>query len=130
MRLIKEMIRVVLKLIFHIYTESPTEEMLEDLEVKVTLNALLDMVDERKINEAENVVHEITENGEYKNLETVLLFYSYLNEKPDGFWEKNNFSQDEVKEGPLKIVFIYRFGSVANTFLKRFYDYYRKASII
>ena len=92
------MIRVVLKLIFHIYTESPTEEMLEDSEVKVTLNALLDMVDERKINEAENVVHEITENGEYKNLETVLLFYSYLNEKPDGFLQKNNFSQDEVKE--------------------------------
>ena len=42
MWLIKEMIRAVLKLIFHIDTESPTEEMLEDSEVKATLNALLE----------------------------------------------------------------------------------------
>ena len=66
---------------------------------------------------AENVVYEITENGKYKNPETVLLFYSYLNEKPDMFWEKNNFSQDEVKEGLLKIVSRCRLGSIADTFL-------------
>ena len=117
-RLIREMIRAVLKLIFRIDTESPTEEMLEDSEVKAALDGLLDMVDEGKINEAENVVYEITEDGGYKNLETALLFYSYLNEKPDEFLEKNNFGRDEVKEGLREIISRYGLGSVADTFLE------------
>lgn len=49
MRLIKELVRAILKLIFHIDTESPIEELLKDSEVKATLDALLDMVDEGKI---------------------------------------------------------------------------------
>ena len=117
-RLIREMIRAVLKLIFRIDTESPTEEMREDSEVKAALDGLLDMVDEGKINEAENVVYEITEDGGYENLETALLFYSYLNEKPDEFLEENNFSRDEVKEGLLEIISRYGLGSMADTFLK------------
>ena len=117
-RLIREMIRAVLKLIFRIDAESPTEEMLEDSEVKAALDGLLDMVDEGKINEAENVVYEITEDGGYENLETALLFYSYLNEKPDEFLEENNFSRDEVKEGLLEIISRYGLGSMADTFLK------------
>lgn len=112
------MIRAVLKLIFRIDTKSPTEEMLEDSEVKAALDGLLDMVDEGKINEAENVVYEITENGGYENLETALLFYSYLNEKPDEFLEENNFSRDEVKEGVTEIISRYGLGSMADTFLK------------
>lgn len=117
-RLIREMIRAVLKLIFRIDAESLTEEMLEDSEVKAALDGLLDMVDEGKINEAENVVYEITEDGGYKNLETALLFYSYLNEKPDEFLEENNFSRDEVKEGLLEIISRYGLGSMADTFLE------------
>ena len=117
-RLIRKMIRAVLELIFRIDTESPTEEMLEDSEVKAALDGLLDMVDEGKINEAENVVYEITEDGGYKNLETALLFYSYLNEKPDEFLEENNFSRDEVKEGLMEIISRYGLGSMADTFLK------------
>ena len=117
-RLIREMIRAVLKLIFRIDAESLTEEMLEDSEVKAALDGLLDMVEEGRINEAENVVYEITEDGRYKNLETALLFYSYLNEKPDEFLEENNFSRDEVKEGLLEIISRYGLGSMADTFLK------------
>lgn len=117
-RLIREMIRAVLELIFRIDAESPTEEMLEDSEVKAALDGLLDMVDEGKINEAENVVYEITEDGGYENLKTALLFYSYLNEKPDEFLEENNFSRDEVKEGLLEIISRYGLGSMADTFLK------------
>ena len=98
--------------------EKDEEEMLEDSEVKAALDGLLDMVDEGKINEAENVVYEITEDGGYENLETALLFYSYLNEKPDEFLEENNFSRDEVKEGLLEIISRYGLGSMADTFLK------------
>ena len=118
MRLIKEMVRTVLKLIFHIDMEYPMEKLPEDLEVKTTLDALLDMVDEGKINEAENIVYEITENVEHRYLEAALLFYFSLNEKTDEFLEENNFSRDEIKAGLLEIVSRYGLGSIADTFLK------------
>ena len=116
MRLIQEMVRAVLKLIFHIDTESPAGELLEDSEEKAVLDTLLDLADEGKINEAENTVFEITENMDYKNLEVALLFYSYLNEKSDDFLEENDFSRDEVREGLQEIVSRYGLGSIADMF--------------
>ena len=48
MRLIKEMVRAILKLLFNIDTESPTIELLENKEEKETLENLIDMVDAGK----------------------------------------------------------------------------------
>lgn len=118
MRLIQEMVRAVLKLIFHIDTESPAGKLLEDSEEKAVLDTLLDLADEGKINEAENTVFEITENMDYKNLEVALLFYFYLNEKSDVFLEENDFSRDEVREGLQEIVSRYGLGSIADMFFK------------
>ena len=116
MRLIQEMVRAVLKLIFHIDMESPAGKLLEDSEEKAVLDTLLDLADEGKINEAENTVFEITENMDYKNLEAALLFYSYLNEKSDDFLEENDFSRDEVREGLQEIVSRYGLSSIADMF--------------
>jgi hypothetical protein len=118
MRLIKEMVRAILKLLFNIDTDSPTSELLEDSEEKATLDRLLDMVDDGKINEAENEIYEMTENLDQKYLEVALLFYSYLNDKSDEFLEDNNFSRDEVKEGLETIVSRYGLSSIASTFLQ------------
>lgn len=52
MRLIKEMVRAILKLLFNIDIESPTVDLLENREEKEALENLLDMVDAGKINEA------------------------------------------------------------------------------
>jgi hypothetical protein len=117
MRLIKEMVRAILKLLFHIDTDSPTTELLEDSEEKATLNTLLDMVDEGKINEAENAIYELTENLNQNSLEMALLFYSYLNDKSDEYLEANHFSRDEVKEGLETIISRYGLNGIATTFL-------------
>ena len=53
MRLIKEMVRAILKLLFNIDTASPSAELLKDEEEQQTLDELLDMVDNGLINEAE-----------------------------------------------------------------------------
>lgn len=63
MRLIKEMVRAILKLLFNIDTDSPSAELLEDVKEQQTLDELLDMVDNGFINEAENKIYEITEEG-------------------------------------------------------------------
>jgi hypothetical protein len=118
MRLIKEMVRAILKLLFNIDTDSPTSELLEDSEEKATLDTLLGMIDDGKVNEAENEVYEMTESLDQNYLEVALLFYSYLNDKSDEFLEDNNFSRDEVKEGLENIVSRYGLNSIASMFLQ------------
>jgi hypothetical protein len=118
MRLIKEMVRAMLKLLFNIDTDSPTSELLEDSEEKTTLDTLLHMVDDGKVNEAENEIYEMIENLDQNYLEVALLFYSYLNDKSDEFLEDNNFSRDEVKEGLETIVSRYGLNSMASMFLQ------------
>ena len=99
MRLIKEMVRAILKLLFNIDTESPTVELLENKEEQETLENLLDMVDAGEINEAENRLYDLTSNTDMNSLKIALLFYSYLNDKTDDFLEVNDFSRDEIKLG-------------------------------
>ena len=43
MRLIKEMIRAILKLVFRIDTDNPVKDLLEEKESRDTLEKLLDM---------------------------------------------------------------------------------------
>ena len=117
MRLIKETIRAILKLLFRIDTESPTTELLQDAEDKCMLEKLLDMVDEGRINEAENRIYEITENGNLSYLEVGLLFYSYVNDKEDAFLEVYNFSRTEVKQGVKELASRYGLGGMAEMFL-------------
>lgn len=76
------------------------------------------MVDAGSINEAENIIYEITENGAKVNLEIALLFYSYLNDKSDDFLEEHNFSRDEIKSGLKDISSRYGVGSFTEMFLQ------------
>jgi len=120
MRLIKEMVRTILKLLFNIDTESPTVELLENKEEQETLENLLDMVDAGEINEAENRLYDLTSNTDVNGLEIVLLFYSYLNDKTDDFLEENDFSRDEIKLGLENIADSFGVGSIAKMFLTDF----------
>ena len=99
MRLVKEIIRVLLKLLFNLDTQSPTSEMLENQEEKSILDSLLDMIDSGKIDEAENRIYELTADKSMVHLEMALLFYSYLNEKSDDFLTEHHFSREEIKLG-------------------------------
>lgn len=118
MRLIKEMVRAILKLLFNIDTDSPSAELLKDSEEEQTLDELLDMVDDGFINEAENRIYEITEEGKKIDLEIALLFYSYLNDKSDKFLEEHNYSRDEIKAGLKDITARYGVDGFAEMFLQ------------
>lgn len=118
MRLIKEMVRAILKLLFNIDTDSPSAELLEDAKEQQTLDELLDMVGNGFINEAENKIYEITEEGKKTDLEMALLFYSYLNDKSDEFLEAHNYSRDEIKAGLKDITVGYGVDGFAEMFLQ------------
>lgn len=120
MKLIKEMVRAILKLLFNIDTESPTVELLENKEEQETLENLLDMVDAGEINEAENRLYDLTSNTDVNSLEIALLFYSYLNDKTDDFLEVNNFSRDEIKLDLENVTDSFGLSSIAKMFLTDF----------
>ena len=117
MRLIKEMVRAILKLVFNIDTESPTVELWENKEEQKTLGNLLDMVDAGEINEAENKLYDLIDNADVKSIEIALLFYSYLNDKADNFLEENDFSRDEIKLGLENVADSFGLSSIAKIFL-------------
>lgn len=117
MRLIREIVRAILKLLFDIDTDSPTSELMEDVEEKAMLNNLLKMIDDGKINEAENFIYDLSEDGNNKsNLKMALIFYSHLNEKSDEFLINNNFSREEVQNGLKSIVNKYGLDSISEMF--------------
>ena len=60
---------------------------------------LIHMVDNGKINEAENLLFDEIKKDENKSFETALYFYDYLNTLSDSFLEEHNYSREEVKEG-------------------------------
>ena len=53
--------------------DSPTEDLLKN-EEKESWKRLLDMIHRGNINEAENLVYEMTSNGDMSNLKIALLF--------------------------------------------------------
>ena len=120
MRLIKEMVRVILKLLFNIDSESPTVELLESKQEKETLENLLDMIDDGKINEAENRLYDLIRDMDMGSLEIALLFYSYLNDKTNEFLEENDFCREEIKLGLENVVDIFGLSSMFKMFLTDF----------
>lgn len=99
MRLIKEMVRALLKLIFHTDLDLPSVEMLKDAERRCALEELLNLTDRGEINEAENRLYGLMETGGGEKLEMPLIFYSHLNEKSNDFLEAHDFSREEIKAG-------------------------------
>lgn len=120
MRLIKEMVRAILKLLFHVDTESPTAELLENKEEKETLENLLDLIDAGKINEAENRLSDLVDGADRGSLEIALLFYSYLNDKSDEFLKENDFSREEIKLGMERVADVFGLSSMVRVFLTDF----------
>lgn len=120
MRLIKEMIRALLKLLFNIDSQSPALELLENKEEKDILESMLDMIDAGKINEAENRLYDIIDVADLDSLEIALLFYSYCNDKTDEFLEANDFSRAEIKWGLEYVTDAFGLNSIAKIFLTDF----------
>lgn len=117
MRLIKEMIRAILKLLFNIDTDNPTTNLLLDEEKQNILNHLLEMMDKGNIDEAENRIYEMTLDQDMTHLKMALLFYSYLNDKDDDFLLEHNFSREEIQLGIKELTSRYGILGMEDIFL-------------
>lgn len=97
MRMIKEAVRILFSLLLgkkYVQVELPEEN--KYIVSGKKFEEYRDMIDQGKVNEAENI---LLENIDYSNKEEVtaaVYFYQYLNEKGEEFLKQNNYSQEEV----------------------------------
>lgn len=119
MRQIREMVRMLLKLLFQMDLEEDSEELLRGTKENEVLRELMEMVDDGRINEAENRVYELCEDGEMANLKVMLLFYDYLNGKSDEYLEECEFSREELKEDMRDLLAGFGLSDMAEAFLRK-----------
>lgn len=117
MRLISQVIRALIKLITG--KDLTEEELLtmEEAKENEQLKELLSLVDEGKINEAENRLSDLLVEEKEESFYQVLIFYSYLNEKETDFLEKNQYTRREIAEGLQNAAAKFGYGGVTQAFL-------------
>lgn len=115
MRLIKESVRTMLKLLFDIDAESPSAELLEESGQKETLYKLMDAAEDGKIREAEQELLRLAQENK-SGLKLALLFYAYLNDKDDDFLQQHGFTREEIKAGIQTAVAPYGLGDMTELF--------------
>ena len=94
------MVRMLAKIVLGRDTiEYEDNEDMKFSEMSHIYTDLIRMVDEGKINEAENLLFDEINKDENKSFEMALRFYDYLNSLSDVYLEENNYSREEVKEG-------------------------------
>ena len=119
MRLIRELVRAVCKLIFHIDTETPGLELFDaerEQEQREALEGIIRLADQGRINEAENLLFEWPGDGNQETLKMALVFYAHLNGKTDAFLAEHDFSREEIRDGLHEVMSRYGLESLSETF--------------
>ena len=116
LRLIEEVINVLVKSLKD--DECIKEELDSSSNGEEKLTYLIRLVDEKRINDAENFLFDNLDLENTKDFEIGMLFFKYLNEKDDLFLEEANYSREEISEGIIDLSREYGFGEFLDMFMK------------
>lgn len=118
MRIVKELVRMLLKLLFNVDTSRDMDEVIEQCEKESELKRLLTMIDDGQINEAENELYELIGEGDKDYLQMALLFYYHLASKDESFLIQHGYTMQEVKEGTENLIELYDINDIAQMFMQ------------
>ena len=105
MRMIREISRVLFSILFgKKYTQVELEIRNKYETAGTPQNALKDLIDRGKIDEAENILLEDIDYSRKEDVAAAVAFYQYLGEKPDSFLRQHGFSRQEVLDGLNNLV--------------------------
>ena len=119
LRLIKEMVRTVLKLVFNLELkdDDPVSVVFESENAEKMLYLLTDLADLGFIDDAENQLYDFTQNSkDMEALKVALLFYSHLNQMDNEFLEDHDYSRDEIVSGVKDVLERYHLDSMSALF--------------
>ncbi len=115
MRMIRELVRTILKLLFHI-DDVDDSIIIDDVEAKELYCSILGLIKQYRINEAENNLLEQLDVQNLDMLKVSLLFYDRLNQMSDKELEEAEFSREEVKDGIQTVLKQYGYNGITNAF--------------
>ena len=119
LRLIKEMVRTVLKLVFNLELkdDDPLSVVFESENAEKMLYLLTDLADLGFIDDAENQLYDFTQNSkDMEALKVALLFYSHLNQMDNEFLEDHDYSREEIVSGVKDVLERYHLDSMSALF--------------
>lgn len=119
MRQIQQIIQILMKIIFKIDTPSPETFLIKEIGKRELADDMLRNIDSGNIAEAEQMLFTTIQNRTLDDLLVALVFYSYLNEKEDDFFETNNYSRSYVENSIKRLLSEYGLEHLAYLF---FYD--------
>ena len=119
MRLIKQLIRALISVIFNrkgtIKYEMPINDQITSGRDVYAL--LVEMADAGDINGAENRLYEEIEAGIPNIYQMALAFYDHINDYDDAFLEEHGFSREEIVQGIRNIAENLGYGSMVDALL-------------
>lgn len=118
LRLIEQVIDLITENAFGVKTKEEISENFSNTNNSTEkYNRLIYLIDEGKINEAENQLFDYLDENTLDDLKIALLFYDYLNKKDDEFLKENDFSREEIKDGLLDISKKYGYDNFVQIYL-------------
>lgn len=117
MRIIQEIVRALMKLLFNIDSVGSPSGYLENEATQNQYNELIRLVDQQKINEAENKLYKILETDEKENLKLSLLFYDYINNFDENYLREADYSRAEIELGIKTVAGMYGYEDFVSMFL-------------
>lgn len=118
MRGIRDIINAILKIVFKIETMSSVWNILDTQAAGDYFIDFKSLVDKNRINEAENLLFDIACTDDIDVLKAGLAYYYYLNDLTDEQLLKAEFSREEIKEGIVDLLKIYKLEGMADLFLR------------
>lgn len=117
LRLIEEIINLLVR------SDKKKEDILEffedsDGKDKEKLEYLKKLIDEKKINEAEDYLFENLDKSNHDDFLIGMLFYKYLNLKDDSFFEDINYERNEITDGIADLSKMYGYGDFVEMLFK------------
>jgi Family of unknown function (DUF6483) len=115
MKMIHELVRTILKLLFHI-DDVDDSIQIENEEANELYSKVIHLMKEYHINEAENYLYENLDESNLEELKVSLLFYDYLNQLSDEELEQADFSREEIKDGVQLVLRKFGYDGISTAF--------------
>lgn len=117
-RLIYEVIRTLLRMIFHLDLAKKNGYQFEVEYHQQQYEELVWLIERGEINKAENKLLTRLNVYELQDLELALRFYAYLNEKDNEYLEDHDFTRKEIIDGIRMVCGLFGYGSMAESLME------------
>lgn len=121
MRLIHEMVRTVMKLLFGLDEDGEEEVRLLDTLTEDDRGRLLELTnlaDSGKINQAENKLCDVLNRDDTVTLKLALLFYNHINQYDGDFLDRADYSREEIRDGICNVLEQFGYGGMTGLFMQ------------